>query len=270
MKATFEAPATHYRLAPETWAQVVEDYMNGATAKEVAAKWKTSAGSVYRWARELHPGSKRASGDARARAHARMVEEEEGAVRALHPAGSRALKGLFAPEREGEVAAGDPAVLARTATLASGRAMTGRLWNEARALAGLAESYARLAEKGGRGGGSVETMDLGVLLEILRDADGRVSRRFAARRDGLADPDEAVKAAWIDWHTRRHQAVRHNLHELMSRAMAAERLARSLGGEPKINRTDVEIEAWAREWLSEPPTEANVHARTEIGAWPWR
>ena len=38
----------------------------------------------------------------------------------------------------------------RIATLASGRAMTGRLWAEARALAGLAESYGRLAAHGQR------------------------------------------------------------------------------------------------------------------------
>ena len=42
----------------------------------------------------------------------------------------------------------DPAALARTAVLASGRAMRGRLWAEAKALAGLAETYARLAERG--------------------------------------------------------------------------------------------------------------------------
>ncbi|QLQ14067.1 MAG: hypothetical protein HZY74_13460 [Brevundimonas sp.] len=62
MKADPDAPATHYRLAPETWKLVVEEYLAGATAKEVAAKWRTSAGSVYRWARELHPGSKRGAG----------------------------------------------------------------------------------------------------------------------------------------------------------------------------------------------------------------
>ena len=78
MKASNEAPATHYRLSDEVKALAVEEYLNGATAKDVAAKWKTSAGSVYRGAREAQPGGKRAVGDARARAHARLVEEEEG------------------------------------------------------------------------------------------------------------------------------------------------------------------------------------------------
>lgn len=147
MKADPDAPATHYRLAPETWKLVVEEYLAGATAKEVAAKWRTSAGSVYRWARELHPGSKRGAGDARARAHARMVDDEEAAIAARHPVGTRALRGLFRPEMEEDGDAADPLVLERMATLASGRAMTGRLWAEAKALAGLAESYARLVDR---------------------------------------------------------------------------------------------------------------------------
>jgi transposase-like protein len=168
MKSSTEAPATHYRLSDEVKARVVEEYLDGATAKDVAAKWKTSAGSVYRWARLVQPGGKRAVGDARARAHARMVEEEEASLRALNPVGSRALKGLFAPARESEPDADDPHVLMRTAILASGRAMTGRLWAEAKALAGLAESYGRLSEKR-TGGGAMRTVDdvpLGLIVEM--------------------------------------------------------------------------------------------------------
>ena len=141
-----EAPATHYRLAPETWALVVEDYADGASAKEVGAKWKVAPSSVYRQAAAVGRG-KRSVGDARARAHARMVEEEEAAHRALQPTGSRALKGLFSPAPVDDPEAGSPERLMQVATLASGRAMRGRLWAEAKALAGLAESYARLAER---------------------------------------------------------------------------------------------------------------------------
>lgn len=148
-RAYVEAPATHYRLSDETWAIIAEEYRDGATAKDVGAKWKVAPSSVYRHA--CRDGwTKKSMGDARARAHARMVEAEEEASRGLKPVGSRALKSLFAPARADDPDAGDPAALARVATLASGRAMTGRLWAEARALAGLAESYARLAERGGR------------------------------------------------------------------------------------------------------------------------
>jgi len=112
---------------------------NGALAKDVAAKWKVAPSSVYRHA--CRDGwTKKSMGDARARAHARMVEAEEEAARALHPVGTRALKNLFAPAPVDDPEAADPAALARAATLASGRAMKGRLWNEAKALAGLAES----------------------------------------------------------------------------------------------------------------------------------
>ncbi|QLQ14066.1 MAG: hypothetical protein HZY74_13455 [Brevundimonas sp.] len=54
---------------------------------------------------------------------------------------------MFRPEMEEDGDAADPLVLERMATLASGRAMTGRLWAEAKALAGLAESYARLVDR---------------------------------------------------------------------------------------------------------------------------
>lgn len=145
-RASADAPATHFRLSPETWALAIEDYKNGATAKEVAAKWMTAPSSVYRQAAQAGAG-KRDVGDARARAHARLVEEEEAATRALSPVGSRALKGLFMPERGEGPDVADPLVLERMATLASGRAMTGRLWAEAKALAGLAESYARLVDR---------------------------------------------------------------------------------------------------------------------------
>ena len=59
---------------------------------------------------------------------------------------------LFGPPPDDDPDAADPAALSRTATLASGRAMKQRLWPEARALAALAESYTRLAERARRGG----------------------------------------------------------------------------------------------------------------------
>ncbi|MDP1777224.1 MAG: hypothetical protein Q8K90_01250 [Brevundimonas sp.] len=132
--------------------EVVEAYRNGATARELAVKWKVSPGSVYYQAGRAG-WSKKRNGDQLAREHARAVEAAE-AVRA-EPARreQRALKNLFAPPPTDDPEASDPAALARAATLASGRAMKGRLWNEARALAALAESYARLADRTGRGGG---------------------------------------------------------------------------------------------------------------------
>jgi hypothetical protein len=45
----------------------------------------------------------------------------------------KVLKTLFAPERADDPHGGDPIALARVAPMASGRAMRGRLWIEARA-----------------------------------------------------------------------------------------------------------------------------------------
>lgn len=138
--------ATYYRLTDETWAQVVEEYANGARAKQLAAKWNVAASSIYRHASDAGL-TKRDSGDKRARAHAKQVMLHQKAREAK--AGPKedtpdpTLRALFSPALESEAA--DPAVLAQQATLASGRAMRGRLWAEAKALAGLAESYRRLA-----------------------------------------------------------------------------------------------------------------------------
>ena len=71
----------------------------------------------------------------------------------LAPAAAPGTARLFdAPGPDEDDTAGDAAALARLATLASGRAMQGQLWIEARALAGLAESYARLADRAARRG----------------------------------------------------------------------------------------------------------------------
>jgi hypothetical protein len=197
MRATTEAPATHYRLAPETWAEIVEEYLDGATAKEVAAKWKTSAGSVYRWTRELKPGGKRGNGEARARAHARLVAEEEEVVGAGRSVGSRALKGLFAPARADDPDATDPAALAQAATLASGRAMKGRLWAEAKALAGLAETYARLESRAvadRKNGMTIETVDIRLLAEILMHPNPDERLAMWNFKDGT--PEHEIGAAY--------------------------------------------------------------------------
>jgi hypothetical protein len=72
-----EAPPTYLRLSPASWAEVGEAYVNGATAKELAALWKTSPSSIYRHA-GLEGWTKKAQGDAVARAHvaARRAEAQ--------------------------------------------------------------------------------------------------------------------------------------------------------------------------------------------------
>ena len=182
--------ATYYRLTDETWAQV-EEYANGARAKQLAAKWNVAASSIYRHASDAGL-TKRDSGDKRARAHAKQVMLHQKAREAK--AGPKedtpdpTLRALFSPALESEAA--DPAVLAQQATLASGRAMRGRLWAEAKALAGLAESYRRLAAAEGqaREGGWPTSLEE---EERMRE---ELYRMLAARAQAI-DEAEMLEAA---------------------------------------------------------------------------
>lgn len=247
-RACAEAPASHYRLSPETWAIIGEEYRNGAKARDVAAKWKTSPSSVYRHACQ-DGWTKKSMGDARARAHARMVEAEEESARALNPVGSRALKSLFAPPPADDPDASDPVALARAATLASGRAMKARLWAEARALAGLAESYARLGERARGGGQTIETMDLALIFEVLADDNGVAARRLALDPDRADDPERAIKAEYQRRLAEVRQTQTHHHMAMVRRIHAAERQIRDLGGEVVVSQSGFDAMREAREWL---------------------
>ena len=137
-----ERKAAHYRLSKDTWAIILNEYREGATAPALAAKWRVSLHALRKKI-TLCKATKRDWGDQEAIAQAQTREAEEAAAWAASPAilASR----LFEDDPDEAEDAGDPAALARQATLASGRAMRGRLWAEAKALAGLAESYRRLA-----------------------------------------------------------------------------------------------------------------------------
>lgn len=80
-KSRPDAPPTWFRLSEDSWAKIAAEYRNGATAGELARKWKVSPTSVYRHACK-DGWTKKASSDAVARAHA----EAEADVRPLKPA----------------------------------------------------------------------------------------------------------------------------------------------------------------------------------------
>ncbi|QTN19452.1 hypothetical protein HZ989_14770 [Brevundimonas sp. AJA228-03] len=235
-RAYVEAPATHFRLKPETWAIIAEEYRNGATAKDIGAKWKVAPSSVYRYA--CRDGwTKKGMGDARARAHARMVEEEEASVRSMQPVGSRALKALFQPAPVDDASATDPAELARAATLASGRAMKGRLWNEAKALAGLAETYARLAEREAKSAEAakitIETIDLQLLFDILVTENDAARARFCVEPDGpdTESPTYPLRKRFARIEGAKRAAVSAWRMDNLRRMRRLEALVRELGGE---------------------------------------
>lgn len=226
--------------------EVVEAYRSGATARELAVKWKVSPGSVYYQAGRAG-WSKKRNGDQLAREHAKAIEAAE-AVRA-EPARreQRALKNLFAPPPIDDPEAADPAALARAATLASGRAMKGRLWTEAKALAGLAESYARLGERAKRAELTVGTMDLKLLFEAMNCDQDIIRERFWIHGD--EDPDRAVKSAY--WEHRRElmTAARETQTALMRRVWNAERIAREAGGSVELTEAGRAADEETARWV---------------------
>jgi len=154
---------------------------------------------------------------------------------------------LFAPAPADDPEAADPAALARAATLASGRAMRGRLWTEARALAGLAESYARLGERARRLDLTVETMDLKLLFETINCDPEILRERFWVREGD--DPDRAVKAAYWDHRRALMTAARQTQTELMRRVRNAERIAREAGGTVAVSEAGRAAEAETVRWV---------------------
>jgi hypothetical protein len=116
-----DAPATWFRLSEDSWAQIAEEYKNGATAAELGAKWKVSVSSVYRHACK-NGWTKKAHGDELAREHAAAFEAEAEAARRAALGGAGPLPGelwLTGDEDDDDeaFAAFDPAFAA-----ASGRA----------------------------------------------------------------------------------------------------------------------------------------------------
>ena len=153
-KAPPEAPATYYLLSDETWALIVEEYANGATAKELGAKWRVGPNSVYRHASAAGL-TKRECSDGRARAHAEAVMEATRArdagqgPEAIEPA----LTTLFVPAPEEDPDAGDPRGAGETGDPRLGPgdegAAVGRGQGSGRAGGGLCAAE-RTGHRGGR------------------------------------------------------------------------------------------------------------------------
>ena len=175
----------HYRLSTATWELIVTEYREGATAPFLARKWRVSVHAIRRRVTR-HGATKRDWGDAQAirQALAREAELEEARRNAPEAVAARLFAGLTLDADEG-----DPAALARMAILASGRAMRGRLWAEAKALAGLAESYARLVK-------GAPPAPSGMPEEELEALKSSILKRMDVMADRMAiEAAEAAEAA---------------------------------------------------------------------------
>lgn len=130
---------TWYRLSPETWALIRDEYAAGATARELARKYRTSATSIYRYA-SLEGWTKQAVSEALART---VLTGEE---RQAQPQ----------PARASPPASDDPATLEKQALTQMSEALAQGRAGEARALAALADQMRKRAEVERAGAASQE------------------------------------------------------------------------------------------------------------------
>ena len=196
--AAGEKPA-HYRLSSATWEIILGEYVQGATVTELCAKWRVSTHAVRKRITN-HGATKREHGDreAMAQAHEREQARAQARREAAEATPEARAKRLFEADPDEDEETGDPAALARLAILASGRAMKGRLWAEAKALAGLAESYGRVGERSGGGAAGRDTgragggFSLEDMSRVIFDLEFR-TEVMDMSRDTVSDP---VKAAY--------------------------------------------------------------------------
>jgi len=111
--------SAHYRLSSDTWEIICRGYREGATAPFLSRKWRVSEHAIRRRITR-HNATKREHGDTQAIGQALAREAELEAARRNSPeaVAARLFEGVGALDAE---ASCDPAVLARLATLASGR-----------------------------------------------------------------------------------------------------------------------------------------------------
>ncbi len=127
-------------LDSDTWDEIAAAYLAGATAPQLAARYRVSVGSVMRHVKKRGATKRGPGATAFARAHAAASLLEEDARR-RHRIAADDLADLAEHDPH------DPAVLAQVATTASGNAMVAQRFGEARALADLALLYGRAADQ---------------------------------------------------------------------------------------------------------------------------
>ena len=153
---------------PEVWTQVRKDYLSGLDAKTVAARHDVTEASIR--ARATKEGWSR---------HPRS----EAATPAPQPLSPDDAADLSPDDPN------DPAALARAAAQASGRALHAQDFAQARALAALAETYHKLADRDGPGRAArltVKNAPLQLVFDILTN-EAEAERRFAMNTSDKSD-----------------------------------------------------------------------------------
>lgn len=153
---------------PEVWTQVRKDYLSGLDARTVAARHDVTEASIR--ARATKEGWSR---------HPRS----EAATPAPQPLSPDDAADLSPDDPN------DPAALARAAAQASGRALHAQDFAQARALAALAETYRKLADRDGPGRAArltVKNAPLQLVFDILTN-EAEAERRFAMNTSDKSD-----------------------------------------------------------------------------------
>ena len=96
-----DGPA-HYRLSTETWALILKEYREGATAPFLASKWRVSVDALRQRAKRAK-STKRDWGDAQvvAQAQAREAELDEARRNSPEAVAARLFAGLPLPADDG-------------------------------------------------------------------------------------------------------------------------------------------------------------------------
>ena len=153
---------------PEVWTPVRKDYLSGLDAKTVAARHDVTEASMR--ARATKEGWSR---------HPRS----EAATPAPQPLSPDDAADLSPDDPN------DPAALAHAAAQASGRALHAQDFAQARALAALAETYRKLADRDGPGRAArltVKNAPLQLVFDILTN-EAEAERRFAMNTSDKSD-----------------------------------------------------------------------------------
>lgn len=207
---------------PEIWTQVRKDYLSGLDAKTVAARHDVTEASIR--ARATKEGWSR---------HPRS----EAATPAPQPLSPDDAADLSPDDPN------DPAALARAAAQASGRALHAQDFAQARALAALAETYRKLADRDGPGRAArltVKNAPLQLVFDILTN-EAEAERRFAMNTSDKSDWDlrgqywqakQKLERANTEWgHAQLARRV-----QLDRRIAALEDQLRAAGLDPVIER----------------------------------
>ncbi|WP_336978835.1 hypothetical protein [Brevundimonas nasdae] len=207
---------------PEVWTQVRKDYLSGLDAKTVAVRHDVTEASIR--ARATKEGWSR---------HPRS----EAATPAPQPLSPQDAADLSPDDPN------DPAALARAAAQASGRALHAQDFAQARALAALAETYRKLADRDGPGRAArltVKNAPLQLVFDILTN-EAEAERRFAMNTSDKSDWElrgqywqakQKLERANTEWgHAQLARRV-----QLERRIAALEDQLRAAGLDPVIER----------------------------------